>query len=199
MLDRIGRALFRFRTLIGVAAFIFVFVLGEPSLYSLGLGLFVILPGLILRVWAAGHLGRAGRTQNIQAAELVSSGPYRYARNPLYVANFLLVFGTLMALSGPWWSDVAVLVMFVVEYWLVVRAEERALEAQFGEDFRTYHRSVPAIFPRLLYGRRQSHSTALRSFSWIRAAGEFNTLAAAGAVYLLALARIWLASAPGLF
>jgi protein-S-isoprenylcysteine O-methyltransferase Ste14 len=194
-LDRVGRTLFRFRTLIGVAGFLLVYLSARPSRHSLLAGAAVIAPGLALRVWAAGHLGRVGRTQNIQASKLVTSGPYQYVRNPLYVANFLLVAGSLAALQAPLWLVMVGVAAFIVEYWLVARSEAGALETRFGETYRSYRHRVPAIIPRFAADRQQLGGMDARRFSWGRAAGELNTLAALAAVYFLALLRIRAGSA----
>src|SRR2546425_12014871 len=58
-------------------------------------GLCALLLGQGLRVWAAGYIGRSGRSKRLKAATLVTAGPYARVRNPLYVGNFLLCLGGL--------------------------------------------------------------------------------------------------------
>jgi protein-S-isoprenylcysteine O-methyltransferase Ste14 len=139
---------------------------------------------MALRVWAAGHLGRAGRAREVGAPALVTSGPYRFVRNPLYLGNFLLVLGSLVALGSRWWIDLAVLLLFSVEYSLIVRAEEKELSERFGKTYLDYQQRVPAIVP------RRPLPSPPPSFAWSRARGELSTLAILAAVYLLAWLKL---------
>jgi len=59
------------------------------------------------------------------------TGPYRILRHPLYIGNFVLVVGMLVALRPALWLGCAVLVGFIVEYTLIVVAEEECLSG-FG-------------------------------------------------------------------
>jgi protein-S-isoprenylcysteine O-methyltransferase Ste14 len=80
-------------------------------------------------------------------AQLVTSGPYRWVRHPLY-AGLPVVLGSLFLLTANW------LVLFggaIVMGFLVVRTriEERNLVARFGEDYRVYMGRTGRFFPRL--------------------------------------------------
>jgi len=122
-----GRFLFRWRGVIGVLAFGVVFWLARPTFGSCLLGLPFILAGLATRFWASGYIGIEGRVREIGASRRIASGPYRLLRHPLYIGNFLLVGGMLLALRPALWLGAVVLVGFVAEYGLIVAAEERDL------------------------------------------------------------------------
>jgi protein-S-isoprenylcysteine O-methyltransferase Ste14 len=139
---------------------------------------------MALRVWAAAHLGAPGRSREVSAPELITSGPYRFVRNPLYFANFLLVLGSLVALGCRWWIALVVFLLFVIEYSLIVHAEEKELAERFGAAYRDYQQNVPAILP------RRARPGAPSSFDWKRARGELTTLVVLAAVYLLAWLEI---------
>jgi protein-S-isoprenylcysteine O-methyltransferase Ste14 len=72
---------------------------------------------------------------------LMTTGPYAYTRNPMYVAELALwlgwatLFGSLVILLG--------FVVLAVVIILVLPWEERRLEAQFGETYRQYQARVP--------------------------------------------------------
>jgi protein-S-isoprenylcysteine O-methyltransferase Ste14 len=78
---------------------------------------------------------------------LVTSGPYRAVRNPMYVAGVLFLLGLatvtgapgLVAYAGAFWL---LAVLFVAGY------EEPALERRFGSAYEAYRRAVPAWIPR---------------------------------------------------
>jgi protein-S-isoprenylcysteine O-methyltransferase Ste14 len=81
---------------------------------------------------------------------LATTGPYVFVRHPQYSAFILIMVGFLFQ-----WPTLVTLAMFPILVWFYVRLgrrEEAAAEADFGETWRIYARSVPGFFPRL--GRR---------------------------------------------
>jgi protein-S-isoprenylcysteine O-methyltransferase Ste14 len=79
---------------------------------------------------------------------LVVSGLYRHVRNPMYVAVVSIVTGQALLLGNDRLLVYAGLV-WLVFHAFVVFYEEPALDRLFGEDFRTYRKSVPRWLPRL--------------------------------------------------
>ena len=81
------------------------------------------------------------RMQRLAPPFLMTTGPYAYTRNPMYVAELALwlgwaiLFGSLVVLLG--------LVVLTVVIILLVPREERGLERQFGETYRHYQARVP--------------------------------------------------------
>jgi protein-S-isoprenylcysteine O-methyltransferase Ste14 len=71
---------------------------------------------------------------------LVDSGPYVFSRNPMYVAWTLGYVGVALV-AGTAWPLLLLPVVLVVTQ-VVVRREERSLERQFGDAYRTYKASV---------------------------------------------------------
>ena len=126
-----------------------------------------IVAGLALRAAASGHI-RKNR-------ELTTTGAYAYTRNPLYLGSVLIAAGFVMAARNLWIALAAVL-MFVVIYMPVIRAEEKYLRSNFP-GFDAYAASVPRFFPRLhafragaaagfsreLYMRHREYNAALGS------------------------------------
>src|SRR5262249_58280863 len=96
----------------------------------------------------AGYVGRAGRSQRLKAATLLTAGPYAHVRNPLYLGNFLLCVGVV------WWTEsylllpLAVLIFWVL-YLPVIFTEEGFLREQFGTTYTAYCLTVPRLLPRL--------------------------------------------------
>lgn len=139
-LERAGQVLFRWRALVGFAGFWLVFWFGNGTPLTCLAGLPLLLAGLALRWWAMGCIGSAARGREFGTPRYVGSGPYRWfklnarapAGHPLYAGNFLLVLGVLVALWPPVPLSIAVLALFLFEYWIVARAEQRGLLARFG-------------------------------------------------------------------
>jgi protein-S-isoprenylcysteine O-methyltransferase Ste14 len=107
-----------------------------------GGGLLVGL-GFLLRVWAT-DLFYENRMRVIQLspqATLITSGPYRFSRNPLYLGgNVLVFFGAALVLGSPMALLLTLLHLPVVDR--LIRREERQLEQTFGEDWRRYRARV---------------------------------------------------------
>jgi protein-S-isoprenylcysteine O-methyltransferase Ste14 len=80
-------------------------------------------------------------------SRLVVSGLYRFVRNPMYLAVVLVIIGQALILGRPG------LWVYAGATWLITVAfvrwiEEPTLHAQFGADYETYRRAVPAWVPR---------------------------------------------------
>jgi protein-S-isoprenylcysteine O-methyltransferase Ste14 len=73
---------------------------------------------------------------------LVTSGVFRWLRNPMYVGLALLVAGIGVALASDW-TLVMLLPGAAILHYGVVRREERYLTAKFGEAYRRYCDAVP--------------------------------------------------------
>ncbi len=84
----------------------------------------------------------------VEGHKLVTTGPYRLVRNPIYTGMLGMLVVTGFALSRGL-ALVLALVVFGVGTAIRVRSEERLLREAFGADFNAYAQRVPAVFPRL--------------------------------------------------
>ena len=102
--------------------------------------------GSAFAVWARLHLGRNWGTPMSQKnePELITSGPYRLVRHPIYTGFLLAGLGTAVALSWPWLIGVALAAGYFV-YSAVI--EERNLTAQFPDAYPAYQRSTKMLVP----------------------------------------------------
>jgi len=78
--------------------------------------------------------------------QLVTSGPYRLVRHPIYTSMLCLVLGTGLMITPPLLLASSV-VVFILGTDIRVRAEEKLLASRFGDQFGEYQRAVPAYFP----------------------------------------------------
>jgi protein-S-isoprenylcysteine O-methyltransferase Ste14 len=119
----------------------------EPSAWP---GVIVIALGAALYLWCLWLFARVGRgTPGPWDAprRFVVVGPYRWVRNPMYLAVFLVLAGeTLLFLSVPLLAYLAVVATGVHVF--VVGHEEPALADRFGDDYEAYRRRVPRWIPR---------------------------------------------------
>jgi len=148
--SRIAR---RIRVPLGFAFAVIYVWLAAPSGVSLFAGVLVLLPGLLLRGVASGHVQKN--------QQLTTSGPYAYTRNPLYLGSLLLGAGFAIA-ARSWWIFGLMLLMFAVIYVPVIGGEERYLRQTFPE-YEDYARHVPRLWPRFTaYGSQQSEYSSAR-------------------------------------
>lgn len=127
-----------------------VFV-GAPSARGVSLGGLLVLAFIGLRCWSARHIGGAARVHRRKARKrrhLVTTGPYRYIRNPLYLANSFGVAGACMTLARPEYGALIGL-LSLAWYAGVVRFEIRTLSALYPDQYPAYSVAVPAIVPSL--------------------------------------------------
>ncbi len=112
-----------------------------------GVGLALVLAGLSLAVWARVHLGGnwRGPVTVKEAHELIRSGPYGYARHPIYTGLIAAVLGTALA-SG---TVGAALGAAIIAAALVrkLRAEESFMRETFPGEYERYCAEVPALIP----------------------------------------------------
>lgn len=106
-------------------------------------GLVVLVAGCSLNVWALVERRRqtAGRFQLEQPQSLVTTGPYRLSRHPMYVGWWLIHLG-VGVLRGSAWVAVTLPGAALAEHRGVL-AEERGLDREFGAEFVDYRERVP--------------------------------------------------------
>lgn len=75
------------------------------------------------------------------ATHLVTTGPYRFTRNPIYLGYTLITAGIGMILLNPWFLLTAIAAV-VVTTAFAVRREEMHLLSRFGIDFERYCRAT---------------------------------------------------------
>jgi protein-S-isoprenylcysteine O-methyltransferase Ste14 len=129
----------RIRVPLGFVFAVLYFWLARPTWRFISLGAILIVPGLLIRALASGHVRKN--------EALATSGPYAYTRNPLYLGSLLMGVGFAVA-ARSWWVGVALVVMFFAIYLPVIRDEEAFLRQKFPE-FEEYSRRVPRMLPRI--------------------------------------------------
>ena len=75
------------------------------------------------------------------AAHLVTSGPFSFSRNPIYLSNTLLTFGIGLASANIWLFGTGIIAAFATHNLAILR-EEKHLTAKFGNEWRKYAKRV---------------------------------------------------------
>ncbi len=116
----------------------------DPWREAIGLVLFGV--GLGFAIWARVHIGRNWGTPMTQKdePELVTSGPYRLVRHPIYSGIIVAGIGTAVALSWFWLAPVG---LAGVYFLYSATVEERYLAEQFPDSYPAYERSTKMLVP----------------------------------------------------
>ena len=107
------------------------------------IGMGVCLVGAALIVWGIFTM-RAARTNiypELPATALVTNGPFRFTRNPLYVALAILFAGLTLEMNTAWGFIVLIPLVILMHHGVILR-EEAYLERKFGDAYRRYKASV---------------------------------------------------------
>ncbi len=117
------------------------------SIWGIAVGLVLVAAGGALCAVAVRHFRRAGTPFEVdrQSEALVTGGPYRLSRNPIYIGLTTIYAGLALA-AGTWWPVVLLPVLLAAMEWGVIRREERYLEARFGQDYQDYRARVRRWF-----------------------------------------------------
>ncbi len=122
-------------------------VVHSPWLESVGLAIWVL--GLALAVWARVYIGRnwGMPMSRKDSPELVTGGPYRSIRHPIYSGILLAMVGTTVAVSLYWLVAVVVIGGYFV---FSAVHEERYMTEQFPDSYPAYKRSTKMLIPFVL-------------------------------------------------
>lgn len=172
----------RIRVPLGFLFAVLYFWLARPSWRSMALSAILIVPGLLIRALASGHVRKN--------ESLAISGPYAYTRNPLYLGSLLIGLGFAVA-ARSCWVGVALVVMFVAIYVPVIRDEEAFLRKTFP-DFEQYTQRVPRMLPSLTPHSSDQEASAGFSIDLYLKHREYNALLGALGMIAMLILRITL-------
>ena len=111
-----------------------------------GIGLAVFLLGLALAIWARVYIGQNWGMPMSQKAdpELITTGPYRSIRHPIYSGIILAMIGTTLAVSLYWLVAVGLLGAYFI---YSATVEERFMAGRFPDSYPKYKRSTKMLIP----------------------------------------------------
>ncbi|MEO0426395.1 MAG: isoprenylcysteine carboxylmethyltransferase family protein [Pseudomonadota bacterium] len=118
---------------------------GQPLGDALSLPGYTIMGvGVLLTIWAVTTLIAAKTTPvpRSKPRTLVRKGPYRFSRNPIYLADLVILFGWCLSLGQP----ASLLLVPVLAFLLgkrFIAQEEETLRKRFGSVYRTWRTETP--------------------------------------------------------
>lgn len=183
---KLGRLLYKYRSLTPIPLIVALFILAKPQLFSLLSGFFISISGELLRLWSVAYTGLTTRSKNVQTPILVTNGPYGIVRNPIYAGNFFLSLGVVVAAHAffPWFILIYIAV-FALQYTFIIRYEEKFLAESFNDAYKDYKTQVPSFFPTFKPYRKGS---SIKPDLKVAYRSEKNTINISLIVYAILLA-----------
>ena len=148
--------------LLGMAGFVSMFIyvinpawLGFASLpfpvWLRWVGGGIALIGFVLLQWAQATLGNSwsDTPRMMKEQTLITSGPYRTIRHPIYTA-FILILGSTFFISSNWLIGLCWLGMTTLEVASRINFEEELMSEYFGDLYREYMKKTGRLFPKVL-------------------------------------------------
>ena len=116
-------------------------MLPAPARYWIGgivIALSFILVAVVLREFATAKTSFSSHSPTLA---LITSGPFRYSRNPAYVSLSMLYFGIGIVVGSIWVLGLGIAAVLVTHHAVILR-EEAYLERKFGDRYRAYKAEV---------------------------------------------------------
>ncbi len=110
----------------------------RPDSGTVAIGLAIAVLGQLFRIYAAGFIHKN--------KQLASTGPYALVRHPLYLGNFLILFGFTLAAANLY-VTIGVILFFLIWYPAAIAYEDSKLENIFGDEWRAWSKNIRAIIP----------------------------------------------------
>lgn len=140
--------------LIYLAALVIALVLewvarADAGLGRIGMwaGIALIVLSVVIAVLARHQFIKGGTSLRVEkpSTAILSTGPFRYTRNPLYLSLAMLQIGIGLAAGMAWIIAWVVPAILVIRFGVIAR-EERYLERKFGEEYLRYKTRVRRWF-----------------------------------------------------
>ena len=114
-----------------------------PPSVAPAIGIPLVIGAVALFGWAVVTMRRGGASvpTHTPTEAIVMAGPYRFSRNPIYLAMMLLLVGLGCWTNSIWFLTWAVVAIVLLTHF-VIKREEAYLERKFGESYLDYKRSV---------------------------------------------------------
>lgn len=148
---RLGQWWFRHRSWVPVPialALVFLHYFEyENERVTLSIGPPLVFAGQLLRMLAVRHIGVVSRTRSTRLGPaVVTTGPFAFVRNPLYIGNLLIWTGFVIWSELLWFLPI-VWTIFVIQHVAMVDFEESLLRTTFGPAYDEYRETTPRWIP----------------------------------------------------
>lgn len=166
---------------------VLLFLLAQTTGRTLLWGIALAVLGEGLRIWANGYVGHVKVNRTLRNAgqdrigTLITGGPYRYVRHPLYLGTFLIALGLCVAANN-WWIGILMLAAYIVVYKQKMDQEDALLMDELNEAYSPYFKAVSQWLPHL---RPYSKHEGRWVWQGIVSSKEWKTLLGVAALFAL--------------
>lgn len=118
-------------------------IAGFDSVFTTAIALLLLVTGFLLRLWATClfYEQHMKVISLVPQKRLITSGPYRLSRNPLYLGGNVFIFlGAVLFVGSP--SGIALTAANILVVDMMIRREEKQLAQEFGESWVQYTKTV---------------------------------------------------------
>ncbi|MBU2514160.1 isoprenylcysteine carboxylmethyltransferase family protein [bacterium] len=185
---KLGEIFFKLRDYTPIPFVIVVIIYSSVNLQSLVVGILLTVFGETIRMLGVAHIGGVSRTRTYSTGQkLITNGLFGHVRNPLYIGNFFLSLGIVVASNVNIYFSILFVAFFFLQYFLIVNWEENNLLNTFGKEFEEYKSKVPRWIPSIF---KKTNSDAKTTPDFKKAfKSERSTLLAVIVLYLIVLWR----------
>jgi protein-S-isoprenylcysteine O-methyltransferase Ste14 len=150
-MNNISSLAFKYRSYTPIPFLLLMLIFQQSTPLTLIIGFAITLVGELIRFWGVSWAGSETRaTGGVGGTFLIISGPFAYVRNPLYVGNILMYLGLgIMSFALFPYLQIVAIFFFLIQYYFIVREEEKFLREKFKEDYKEFCAHVSAFLPRL--------------------------------------------------
>src|SRR5712671_4689006 len=122
----VRQSLFRYRSYAPVPFLLIMIWFARPTPLTFFIGGIMVMAGEFLRLWGVAIAGSETRTTGpVGGTFLITTGPFSYVRNPLYLGNMLMYSGVgVMANALMPWLPLTAAAWFAFQYTMIVSLEE---------------------------------------------------------------------------
>jgi protein-S-isoprenylcysteine O-methyltransferase Ste14 len=150
-MNNISSLAFKYRSYTPIPFLLLMLIFQQSTPLTLIIGFAIALLGEFIRFSGVSWAGSETRTTGgVGGTFLIISGPFAYVRNPLYVGNLLMYFGLgIMSFALFPYLQIVAIIFFLIQYYFIVKEEEKYLREKFKDDYKGYCNHVSAFLPRL--------------------------------------------------
>jgi len=142
---------FKYRSYTPLPFIVIMLIYENSNIWSLIGGFIIVIIGESIRLWGVSWAGSETRTTDKPGGSyLVISGPFAHLRNPLYLGNILIyaAIGIMSFAIFPY-LQIFALAFFFVQYYFIIKSEEKFLIKEYGDQYKEYSASVRRFIPRI--------------------------------------------------